>query len=79
MSAYGIGGEASPSGGAVLFAQWTTHPDRKTARERVLANPAGAPHLWSIFADCTLGSVAQGNHAENEPFTDNGGRRTGSR
>ena len=69
MSAYGMGGEAASSGSAILYAQWTTHPRRKTARERVLANVADAPHLWAIFADCTLGSIARGNHAENEPFT----------
>jgi hypothetical protein len=55
--------------GAILHAQWTADPALKEAREKVLANPAAAPHLWTIFADCTFGSVAQGNHAENEPFT----------
>ncbi|HEV2547352.1 MAG TPA: hypothetical protein VGU20_08445 [Stellaceae bacterium] len=79
MSTYGIGGEASPSGGAILYAQWTTHPRRKTAQEKMLANPAGAPHLWSIFADCTFGSIAQGNHAENEPFTVDGTGRAARR
>jgi hypothetical protein len=74
MGAYRIGGEAAPSGGAILYAQWTTDPGQKIAQERVLGNPAGAPHLWSIFADCTLGSGEQGNHAENEPFTVNCGR-----
>src|SRR5579864_6437288 len=74
MSTYGMGGEAAPSGGAILYAHWTTDPRCTTARERVLANPAAVPHLWSIFADCTCGSIAQGNHAETEPFTVDGGR-----
>jgi hypothetical protein len=69
MSAYGMGSEAMPSGGAILYAQWTADARLRDARERVLANPAGAPHLWAIFADCTLGSIARGNYAENEPFT----------
>jgi hypothetical protein len=65
--------------GAILHGQWTTDAGLREARERVLANPAAAPHLWSIFADCTFGSSRQGNHAENEPFTVDGGRRAGRR
>jgi hypothetical protein len=79
MSAYGVDGRAVPSAGAILYAQWTTDPRLREARERVLANPAATPHLWSIFADCTAGSIAQGNHAEKEPFTVNGGREEGRR
>ncbi len=74
MSAYGIGGEAGSSSGAVLYARLTADARLREAQERVLANPATVPHLWSIFADCTFGSIAQGNHAENEPFTVDGGR-----
>ena len=55
--------------GAILHAHWTADPRLKEARERVLANPAAAPHLWTIFADCTFGSSGRGNHAKNEPFT----------
>jgi hypothetical protein len=79
MSAYGGFCQPGPGAGAILYKAWTTHSPRRRAQERVLANPAGAPHLWAIFSDCTLGSDGQGNHAENEPFTVNGGREEGRR
>jgi hypothetical protein len=69
MSAYGNSCQPWPGAGAILHAQWTADLRLKEARERVLANPAAVPHLWTIFADCTFGSITQGNHAENEPFT----------
>src|SRR5262249_22986752 len=75
--AYGNFSQPGPGAGAILYAGWTVDLRLKEAQERVLANPAGAPHLWSIFADCTFGSIAQGNHAENEPFTGDGGREDG--
>jgi hypothetical protein len=79
MSARGNFCQLGPGAGALLYADWTADLRLKEARERVLANPAAVPHLWSIFADCTFGSVAQGNYAENEPFTVHGGGRTGTR
>jgi hypothetical protein len=69
MSTHGNSWQLGAGAGAMLRELWTTDPRIKEARERVLANPAAAPHLWAIFADCTLGSVGLGNHAENEPFT----------
>jgi hypothetical protein len=69
MSAYGSSYQSWLGAGAILHARWTTDLRLKEARERVLANPAAVPHLWTIFAEYTFGSVGQGNHAENEPLT----------
>ena len=69
MSACGNSCQPWPGAGAILHARWTADLRLKDAWEGVLANPAAVPHLWTIFADCTFGSIAQGNDAEKEPFT----------